>query len=61
MERLCFKISIPVLGTHNNYHVSPTTHAEFGIKDKTFRAAFQNCAPVCFNQSKHFVRNGTLT
>ncbi len=29
----------PVLGTHNNYYVAPITHAEFGTKDKTFRAS----------------------
>ncbi len=42
----------PVLGTHKNYYVSPITHAEFGTKDRTFRAAISNCVPVCFNQSK---------
>ncbi len=49
----------PVLGTHNNFYVSPISHAEFGTKDRTFRAAIQNCVPVCFNQSKYFVRNET--
>ncbi len=48
-----------VLGTHNNYYISPKAHAEFGTKDRTFKAAIQNFAPVCFNQSKYFVRTGT--
>ena len=24
---------------------------DYGQKDKTYRAALQNCLPVCFNQS----------
>jgi hypothetical protein len=49
----------PVLGNHDSYYLSTQASAEYGQKDKTFRAALQNAAPVCFNQSKYFVRNGT--
>jgi hypothetical protein len=51
--------SPPLLGTHKAYYVAPQSTAEYGSKDKTFRAAIQNGVPMCFNQSKYFVRNGT--
>jgi len=51
--------SFPLLGTHKSYYVAPLSTAEYGSKDRTFRSAIQNCAPMCFNQSKYFVRNGT--
>ena len=51
--------TFPVLGTHKSYYLAPLATAEYGSKDKTFRAAIQNGAPMCFNQSKYFVRNGT--
>jgi len=51
--------SFPLLGTHKSYYVAPLSTAEYGTKDRTFRSAIQNCAPMCFNQSKYFVRNGT--
>ena len=51
--------SYPLLGNHDSYSLASQASAEYGLKDKTYRAALQNCLPVCFNQSKYFVRNGT--
>ena len=51
--------TFPLLGTHKSYYVAPLSTAEYGSKDRTYRAAIQNCVPMCFNQSKYFVRNGT--
>jgi hypothetical protein len=51
--------SYPILGNHKEYYLAKQSTAEYGEKDKTFRSALQNCAPICFNQSKYFVRNGT--
>ena len=49
----------PLLGNHDTYSLATQASGEYGQKDKTYRAALQNCLPVCFNQSKYFVRNGT--
>jgi len=49
----------PLLGNNYAYNLAAQTSGEYGQKDKTFRAALQNGHPVCFNQSKYFVRNGT--
>ena len=48
-----------ILGNHSAYSLSTQSSAEFGQKDKTYRAALQNGLPLCFNQTKYFVRNGT--
>jgi hypothetical protein len=49
----------PVLVNHYKYYLSEQSTTEYGQNDRTFRAALQKAVPVCFNCSKHFVRNGT--
>jgi len=51
--------SYPILGNFNSYSLATQASAEYGLSDKSFRAALQKSLPLCFNQSKYFVRNGT--
>ena len=51
--------SYPILGNFDSYSLATQASAEYGVSDKTFRAALQKGLPLCFNQSKYFVRNGT--
>ena len=51
--------SYPILGNFNSYSLATQASAEYGLSDKSFRVALQKGLPLCFNQSKYFVRNGT--
>jgi hypothetical protein len=51
--------SYPILGNFNSYSLATQASGEYGLSDRTFRAALQKGLPLCFNQSKYFVRNGT--
>ena len=48
-----------LLGDYNANFLSPQINAEYGGAALTFRNALLSCEPVCFNQTKYFVRNGT--
>ena len=50
-----------LLGDHNNTYAQLTSQiaGEYGSSDTTFRSAILKCEPICFNQTKYFVRNGT--
>jgi hypothetical protein len=48
-----------ILGDNTNKFLSPQANAEYGAADMTFRNAIIKCEPLCFNQTKYFVRNGT--
>ncbi len=50
-----------LLGDYNFTYPQITTQAsaEYGLADTTFRNAIIKCEPICFNQTKYFVRNGT--
>ena len=50
-----------LLGDYNNTYPQLTlqTAGEYGNSDTTFRNSILKCEPICFNQTKYFVRNGT--
>ena len=48
-----------LLGDYNGSYVALQDKGEYGLADSTFRAAITKCEPICFNQTKYFVRNGT--
>ncbi len=50
-----------LLGDYNNTYPQLTLQAaaEYGNSDTTFRNSILKCEPICFNQTKHFVRNRT--
>jgi hypothetical protein len=48
-----------LLGDFKGNYGADKTNAEYGTADKTFRYSLIASEPVCFNQTKYFVRNGT--
>ena len=48
-----------LLGDYNGSYVASQDKGEYGYADSTFRSAITKCEPICFNQTKYFVRNGT--
>ena len=48
-----------ILGDFKANYLADQVAAEYGNADKTFRYALINGDPLCFNQTKYFVRNGT--
>jgi hypothetical protein len=48
-----------LLGDYNAYYIASAAKGEYGAADLTFRNAITKCEPICFNQTKYFVRNGT--
>ena len=48
-----------LLGDYNLNYLAAQSAAEYGNADSAFRNAITKCEPVCFNQTKYFVRNGT--
>ena len=49
----------PILGDYTNRYVCGQAFGEYGDFATTFRGAIQSGEPICFNQSKYFIRNGT--
>ena len=50
-----------LLGDYTSNYSALTLQAaaEYGNSDTTFRNSIIKCEPLCFNQTKYFVRNGT--
>jgi hypothetical protein len=48
-----------MLGDDTNRYICGQAYWEFGDFATTFRGAIQSCEPICFNQSKYFISNGT--
>ncbi len=50
-----------LLDDYNNTYPQLTLQAaaEYGDSDTTFRNSITKCEPICFNQTKYFVYNGT--
>jgi hypothetical protein len=48
-----------LLGDFKGTYGSDQAAAEYGNADKTFRYSLIAGEPICFNQTKYFVRNGT--
>ena len=48
-----------ILGDYNTPYLSEQAAGEYGNAIKTFRTALIYGEPICFNQTKYFVRNGT--
>jgi len=51
--------SQPILGDYNARLITTQATAEYGAFDKTYRYALHKQLPICFNNSKYFVRNGS--
>ena len=48
-----------LLGDITNTFLAPQANAEYGSASHTFRNSLLAAEPICFNQTKYFVRNGT--
>jgi hypothetical protein len=48
-----------ILGDFKGNYGADRTNGEYGNADKTFRYSLMAAEPICFNQTKYYVRNGT--